>query len=170
MDIKNNTTIIRDYISGSLRGLCVEGYETLDLFKIPWDEIKKKQFPGYELVKASHTRRVIKMQFSPGGTGDLVTLYLKRMRVRKLRRAVGCLFTDSKGCGEWNLGYRVRKHNILTPLPVIYAERRAYGILRESYVALTALEGKVSFADAFRICTDKKRRRRGAPCPRRCRR
>lgn len=149
--IKVHTTgtqleIIR-YETGSVRGKCLAEFAFLDLRKIPWDAIKRQDFPGYELIKASHTRRVIKLALKPpgaAGTEPPVELYAKRMSVRRWRQRLASLFVPSKAYREWEYAHRLRASGIDTPLPVIVAEEKEGLWLRASYIVLIALKGKKS--------------------------
>lgn len=135
---------IVDYVVNGIRGKCISPYCNLDIRRIPWDRIKRENIAGFELVKSSHTRRVIKMTFTPEGALEPVNLYAKRMRIRRGRQRIGSLFARSKGRREWRMGHRIRAVGIDTPLPVLYAEERKGLWLRASYVVLTAAEGKCS--------------------------
>ena len=136
-----------EYACEGLRGKCLAGFQALDLTKIPWDRIKRERVPGFELIKSSHTRRVIKMSFTPEGESKPALLFAKRMRVRRLRQQLGSLFAVSKGKREWILGHRVRSRGIDTPLPVLFAEERRGSRLKASYVVLVSVEGQQSVHD-----------------------
>lgn len=138
-----------EYKFGDLRGQCLTEFANLDLTNIPWNHIKYKTCPGYEMIKSSHTRRVIRFSFIPENSVREVVLYAKRMRIRSLKRTFASFLVSSKARREWILGHKLRAMNILTPLPVIYAERHKGLALQESYLVTTAMENMCSLHERY---------------------
>ena len=143
-----------EYTFGDVHGECMADYASLDLRNIPWNDIKYKNCPGYEIIKSSHTRRVIRFTFMPKNSIPEVVLYAKRMRIRSLKRTFGSIFVSSKACREWILGHKLRAMNIITPLPVIYAERHKGLALQESFLVVTAIEDMCSLYERYQKCPD----------------
>lgn len=134
--------MIIDYVQGNLRGKCLREFAALDLRKIPWDELKKHPIPGYELIKSSHTRRVIKFEFTPPGAEKPIPLYAKRMKIRRWRQILGSLFRETKAEREWHLGNELRSMGFDTPLAVIYAEEKSGLCFKASYIVLSEVREK----------------------------
>ncbi|MCD6384782.1 hypothetical protein J7M23_03300 [Candidatus Sumerlaeota bacterium] len=145
MNIITTQAQIISYRAGNLRGECLAEFSFLDLTKIPWDAIKRQEFPGYELIKSSHTRRVIKVTTTPPGRAQPIELYAKRMRIRRWRQRIASLLVSSKARREWEYGHQLRASGIDTPLPVIVAEEKKGMWLQASYLVLTAVKGKMPF-------------------------
>jgi len=109
------------YQCGPLRGICVRGYEVLDLTAIPWDDLKASSDPNHELTKSSRTRRVVRLEFAPSGQPPRV-VYAKRVLVADWRKRIGRLFAPSKARREWTAGYRLMDMGLATARPVVCAE------------------------------------------------
>lgn len=134
--------MIIDYIKGNLRGKCLATYSSLDLREFPWNSLKDHPVSGFELIKASYTRRVIKFNFTPAGEQKSITLFAKQMRIRRLRQVLSSLLRKSKAHREWELGFKLLALGFDTPLPVIYAEEKTGWRLKASYIVLTGVTGK----------------------------
>jgi tRNA A-37 threonylcarbamoyl transferase component Bud32 len=121
------------YSCGSLRGICLKGYEAFDLMKIPWAELKTRPGPNHHLAKSSRTRRVVRTEFAPAG-GAPRALYVKRVLIRDLRKRLGCLFNPSKAHREWTAAYRLLAMGLATARPVVCAEQWQGPWLRANYL------------------------------------
>ncbi len=131
--------MIIEYIKGNLRGKCLANYSSLDLRDLPWNSLKHHPVTGFELIKSSYTRRVIKLDFTPAGKQKSVTLFAKQMRIRRLRQVLSSLLRKSKAHREWELGYQLLTLGFDTPQPVIYAEEKTGWRLKASYTVLTGV-------------------------------
>ncbi|MCX7765379.1 MAG: hypothetical protein N2246_01550 [Candidatus Sumerlaeia bacterium] len=117
-------------------------YAVLDLRELPWNSIKYHPVAGFELIKATYTRRVIKFDFTPAGEEKPITLFAKQMRIRRWRQVLSSLLRKSKAHREWELGYKLLSLGFDTPQPVIYAEEKAGWHLKASYIVLIGVMGK----------------------------
>ncbi|MCX8036932.1 MAG: lipopolysaccharide kinase InaA family protein [Candidatus Sumerlaeia bacterium] len=111
------------YRCGRLRGLCVPEYRSFDLTVIPWNDLRTRSDPMHQLVKASRTRCVVRLNYTPEGQPTRV-VYAKRVLVRDLRKRLGSLFTPSKAKHEWQAAHRLLALGIETARPVVCAELR----------------------------------------------
>jgi len=109
------------YHCGRLRGVCVEGYESLDLTTRPWEDLKARRVENHYLAKSSRTRCVVRLEYTPPGQPPR-GIYAKRVLVRDWRKRFGCLFVPSKARHEWKAGYRLPAMGIATARPVVCAE------------------------------------------------
>lgn len=138
---------------GELRGQAYAPFASLRIESLPWDTLRQRPVEGFRLEKASHTRRVISFVYGAEGEAPLerpVRLYAKRAQIRGWRKVLGSLFRASKAKREFKLGLGMLERGIPTPVPVFYAERRARGFLRESFVVTLELEGAVPFCEAIK--------------------
>jgi len=117
----NSAEEFRPYRCGRLRGICVAGYESLDLTTIPWEDLKVRRVENHYLAKSSRTRCVVQLEFSPPGQPPRV-IYAKRVLVKDLRKRLGCVFVPSKARHEWKAGYQLLAMGIGTARPVVCAE------------------------------------------------
>lgn len=130
----------REYRCGELRGLCVEGYETLDLSAIPWDTLKDDPDTDHELAKSSRTRRVVRTEFTPAGS-HARAVYAKRVLVLDWKKRFGDLFARSKARHEWAAGYRLLSMGIATARPVVCAESWRGPWSQANYLVTEAIDG-----------------------------
>lgn len=131
------------YQDGELRGLCLADYARLRLSQIPWNTLKSQPHGQYAVVKSSNTRLVVSFDFQ-NAAGVSERLYAKRCRVRNFKKALGSLFVSSKAKREWKLGHQLLAASIPTAVPLIYAERRAGGLLKENYLVTRHVAGTTS--------------------------
>ena len=146
------------YRRGALRGVCLEGYQGLDLVAIPWDQLRHRSDPNHELAKASRTRRVVRLEYAPDGQAPR-GVYVKRVLVRSWRKRLGCLFVPSKARHEWRAGHRLQALGFATPQPVLFAERWAGLWLRANYLATEELDGAASLRQALEGAATRDERR-----------
>ncbi len=136
------------YQDGELRGLCLADYARLRLSQIPWNTLKSQPQNPYTVVESSNTRLVISFDFQ-NAAGISERVYAKRYRVRNFWKSLGLLFVSSKAKREWKLGHQLLAASVPTAVPLIYAERRAGGLLKEHYLVTRHLADTTSLHDVL---------------------
>jgi hypothetical protein len=136
-----------------LTGICFEPFQSLPLDEIPWDTLADEPNPTYRLEKSSRTRCVVSFEWDASrlgaGAPPTLRLYAKRVLSKSLRRAFTSLVHQSKARKELELGLKMFDAGIATALPVVYAERRRLGFLRECFLATVGLEPSQPFYISF---------------------
>lgn len=149
--IRENFQVV-PYRAGALRGQCFAPFRALDLTLLPWDTLREQPQSQYRLEKATHTRRVISFLWNESigrNPSAPIRLYAKRARIRSVRKSLLAFLRPSRARKEFHLGLRMLHQQIPSPLPVMHAERRVLGFLRETYLVTVELENARPFSIAF---------------------
>jgi tRNA A-37 threonylcarbamoyl transferase component Bud32 len=147
----------KTYRSGQLKGLCLKGFEDLDIRSIPFDKPVREYTGFYRLLKRTRSRSIVSFDFTTGGVTHRI--YAKRYRVWRLTRRLAYLFIPSKCINEWRLGFSLLKKGIMTPLPLIAAEYRAGPFIKENYLVTRGIEPYESLNHIFKNMPDQKTKR-----------
>jgi tRNA A-37 threonylcarbamoyl transferase component Bud32 len=145
----------RDRGDPSIRGRAVAGYGHLSLSSLPWNLREGETENGIPCVKASETRRVLTFEETVGGR-EPMRLFAKRNRSRTLPKAIGYRLYRSKARREWDIGWALVRRGFLTGRPVIVAERRQRGLVRESHLVTEAIGAERSLADQLRLIVEER--------------
>lgn len=148
---------IKPYRCGRLKGLCLKGFENLDIRSIPFDKPCKDYTGLYRLLKRTRSRCVVSFDFTTGGVTHRI--YAKRYRVWRITRKLGYLFIPSKCIREWRLGFSLLKKGIKTPLPVIAAESRVGPFVKENYLVTLGIEPFGTSNHSLKTIHDKQTKR-----------
>lgn len=121
----------RPWRRGQLRGWALPGFEEFDPAALPWDAAAaKRPLPdGVRLAKRSRSRIVLAVAFANQ------TVYVKRGRVRSVRRWLSSWIRGDKMCREWHVAHAFAALGVRVPQPVLYASE---GVGR-AYLATRAL-------------------------------
>jgi tRNA A-37 threonylcarbamoyl transferase component Bud32 len=129
---------IKPYRCGPLKGVCLQGFENLDIASIPFDKHKREYSGYYSLLKRTRSRCTVSFDFTSGEQTHRI--YAKRYRVWKFTRRLGYCFIPSKCIREWRLGFALLKKGILTPVPLVAAESRIGPFVKENYLVTLGIE------------------------------
>lgn len=146
------------YRCGYLKGICLKGFENLDITSIPFDNHRSEYSGNYLLLKRTRSRCTVSFDFK---TGELThRIYVKRYRVWKLTRKLGYCFIPSKCLREWRLGCSLLKKGILTPVPLIAAEYLTGPFVKENYLVTMGIEPFDPLSQTLKMMVEEQARRK----------
>jgi len=142
----------------------VDGYHVRSLapFKkfrgtdIPWEHPENLDLSTERIVKASRTRKVIKL--AAGHFGAPVEVYVKRYNYSAWYRRLFRAGRKSRAREEFDLGWALLAKGIRTPRPVWLAEARG-AVAKFSLLATEALPEVESAVDRWQRCENEPERR-----------
>ena len=115
----------------SVKGLCLKGFEHLDVTSIPFDEPPENNREIFKLMKSTRSRCTVCFDFT--SNGSTYRVYVKRYRTWRWLRKIGYFFVPSKAMREWRLGHKLLEKGIKTPLPVVAANLKCGPFIKENY-------------------------------------
>lgn len=146
------------YRTGALSGMAAESMASLDPAALPWDESSEDLAQaGFERVKRSRTRGVLRF-LANGAIGTSVCVFAKRCKVSVWTKRIGSLFVRCKSRREWDLGWELLRRGIPTAMPLLWAERRRFGMVAENYLVLLGIDRSASFLAVWRNLTTQEMR------------
>ena len=146
----NHAAQLKPYAKGGLSGEAVGAMVELDLQTLPWDQSKNDLAQkSFERVKRSQTRFVLRFKTN-GPAGTPIQVYAKRYRVFGPLKKIISLFQPSRSRREWDLGWGLLRREIPTAMPLLWAERRRWGMVAESYLVSLGIERGSSFLEIWR--------------------
>jgi len=135
---------------------------TLGAFKrfrgteIPWDDVDALDSEVEEIVKASRSRKVVKL--AAGHYGAPVEVFVKRYNHRSLLRMILRAGRRTRAREEFDLGWALMRKGLRTPRPVWLAEK-SKGLTQYSLLATEALPHAESAVDRWQRCETEKQRK-----------
>lgn len=139
------------YRRSGLEGQCLAPLCELDIAALPWDDPHPEhsgQTREVERVKLSNTRSVLSFLITdPEETP--VRVYAKRARSRNWVKSALSIGRRGKTAHEWLVAREMLHRGLPTALPLLWAERRVGGMLRESFLVTLAIERGVSFRELY---------------------
>ena len=129
---------IKKYHMGHLKGLCMEGFENLNVGTVPFNQRRFPEDSPFFLHKASRSRCTISFNFTSKGITRRV--FAKRYRTWRFSRKLGYLFVPSKALTEWRLAFALLDKKIYTPLPLVVAELKIGPFIRENYLVTLSMD------------------------------
>ncbi len=105
------------------QGEAVPGFEHFDFAHIPWGPVRQegRRIDNVECVKASNSRRVVRITAEDPDGKPLPVLYVKRYLANSWRRQVGLRLVGIRASREFHLGRDLLKAGISTPRPLAWA-------------------------------------------------
>ncbi len=91
-----------------------------------------------EVVHNGYFKKVVKCNY------EHESFYVKQYTVRNVMDAVKSVFSISKAQKEWKHAYNLLGYNLLTAEHVAYGEKRRFGMLKDCYIILKAVQGCIS--------------------------
>lgn len=121
----------------SVKGLCLRGFEHLDVTSIPFDEPAEENQELFKLMKSTKSRCTVCFDFTTNG--NTYRIYVKRYRTWRWSRKLGYLFVPSKAMREWNLGHALLEKGFKTPIPVVAADLKSGPLVKENFLATLSI-------------------------------
>jgi tRNA A-37 threonylcarbamoyl transferase component Bud32 len=91
-----------------------------------------------EVIHNGYFKKVVKCNY------EHESFYVKQYTVRNVMDAIKSVFSISKAQKEWNHAYNLLGYNLLTAEPVAYGEKRQFGMLKDCYIILKAIQDCIS--------------------------
>ena len=117
--------------------------------EIPWDEPEFLEMATERIVKASRSRKVVKL--AAGQFGQPVEVYVKRYNFRTWLRLIFRTGRKTRAGEEFDIGWKLMEKGIKTPRPVWLAESKG-AVSRFSVLATEALPSAESVLDRWLRC------------------
>jgi tRNA A-37 threonylcarbamoyl transferase component Bud32 len=124
--------------------------------EIPWNDMAELDAEVEGVIKASRSRKVVKL--SAGNYGAPVEVYVKRYNHRSLLRLILRAGRKTRAREEFDLGWRLMEKGIRTPRPVWLAEKRG-AVSQYSLLATEALPNAESAIDRWLRCETEKQKK-----------
>jgi tRNA A-37 threonylcarbamoyl transferase component Bud32 len=121
-----------------------------------WDDLEELDTEVEEIIKASRSRKVVKL--AAGHFGAPVEVYVKRYNHRSLLRMVLRTGRRTRGREEFDLGWKLIEKGIRTPRPVWLAEKKG-AVSQYSLLATEALPHAESAVGRWLRCESEKQRK-----------
>jgi len=105
------------------RGEALPDFEAFAFAEIPWVPIRQegRAVDGIECVKASNSRRVLRIASPSGADQSQPVLYLKRYLANTWRRRMGLRLIGVRAAREFHLGQALLAAGVSTPRPLAWA-------------------------------------------------
>jgi tRNA A-37 threonylcarbamoyl transferase component Bud32 len=105
------------------QGEAMPGHEDFNFAEIPWVPVRQegRMIDGVECVKASNSRRVLRIDRGRPEDQPPPVFYVKRYLANTWRRRVGLWLVGIRACREFHLGHALLKAGISTPTPLAWA-------------------------------------------------
>ena len=91
-----------------------------------------------EVIHNGYFKKVVKCNY------EHESFYVKQYTVRNVMDAIKSVFSISKAQKEWNHAYNLLGYNLLTAEPIAYGEKRRFGLLKDCYIILKAVQDCIS--------------------------
>jgi tRNA A-37 threonylcarbamoyl transferase component Bud32 len=124
--------------------------------EIPWDDMASLEEGTERVVKASRSRKVVKL--AAGQYGLPVEVFVKRYNFRTWLRFIFRAGRKTRAREEFDIGWKLMAKGIRTPRPVWMAEADG-AVSPYSLLATEALPGAESAQDRWLRCDTEKQRR-----------
>lgn len=147
---------IIDYTDKDLIGKAIDTFKNIKISEIPFDGLRQADNPLYTLVKATHTRSVAKFTNT---SNNNVILYAKRHKARNWLKIIVTLFRKTKSRREWEIGFKLIERDIVTALPIIYAEKKIGPFVKEDFLVLKGIDKAVDVKNALLQCSSYQQKR-----------
>ncbi len=138
----------------TIRGRAAAGYGHLSLAALPWDLREQQTDGAITGIKHTHTRRVVTFEEEVHATAPM-RLFAKRNRARSTWRALRHRLFGSKARREWATGWALTRCGVLTGRPVIVAERREGGLVRENFLVTEAISAERTLRDHLALASER---------------
>jgi len=114
------------------------------------------EYEGAEVVRRTMTRSVVRLplEADSGRFG-----FLKRDSAAGLIRVIKYSLLGSPMRKEWSNALRLAKLGVPTISPLVFGEKRRFGLVLEDYILTEEIEGAVNLRDYFRDVSADERRR-----------
>jgi len=157
------------YQDNALSGECLSGFEKLKISDIPFHSLYHKKDKRFNLVKSSHYRRVVYVEWKDdfqeidgektnasidlkqAGCQRSIGIYIKQARIRGIKKLIGGLFVKPKSKQEWDLGGNLLTKDIGTAIPIIWAQGKLANEEFSNYLVLLALENVKSLFNSLKF-------------------
>jgi hypothetical protein len=153
---KQDTNNWIEFDSGDFRIRALAPFRRFRGLDIPWDDRAELEASTERLVKASRSRKVVKL--SAGQYGLPVEVFIKRYNFRNWLRFLMRAGRKTRAREEFDLGWMLMKKGIRTPRPVWMAEKKG-AVSALSLIATEALPEAESAVDRWNRCTTEKERK-----------